>query len=344
MKQFALLLCIILASCQKDNSFVKAGLQPSKVDSITTAVEAEAYIHTADTNYKPFRIASFQHRTTVDYQRNSDSVSRMLADKYKVTKGFYREDFDNNGYTDLIAIGGWGYEHGNPPIVKFADVLVVMNFGKDSVQISSLGNTLHYSLVPQVIHKDGRPMIAIHTEEPDPTDLKLPVRRDTITRVLTYNFGNLIEYNALPAKHKIEKIQFAAEPCFGKCPIFEIVVNQDRSAWFIAQAFNFSREWDEKGEGSYKTTLKQEDYDRLISLVNYLDFTKMNDEYFLTATDLPGATLIITYDGGKKKEIHDYGKQGTYGLKALYRLMEELRFNQNWKKAQEPKGMRLNPF
>ena len=163
MKQLVIILYLLLASCQKDGSFVKSELKPSKVDSIITDVQAEAYIHTADTNYKSFRIASFQHRTTVDYQRYSDSISRKLADKYKVTKGFYREDFDNNGYNDLLAIGGWGYEPGNPPIIGFSDALIVMNFGKDSVQISSLGNTLHYPLVPQVIHKDGQPMIAIHT-------------------------------------------------------------------------------------------------------------------------------------------------------------------------------------
>ena len=50
----------------------------------------------------------------------------------------------------------------------------------------------------------------------------------------------------------------------------------------------------------------------------------------MSGTDRPSCNLTITYNQGKKKTIHDYGKKGTFGLQKLYKMISRLRTNQNW--------------
>lgn len=341
MKYLAIILFLVLASCQKKEAFVKAERIPSKIDRLKSIGDVENYIHSVDTNCRNFRVATFADRKVDSYRRYEDSISKALAARYKVTDAFYREDFDNNGYTDLMAIGGWYSENGN---MNSDNVLVIMNFGSDSVRVNALNGSLRYPLVPEILHDKGEPLLSVHTMERDVSKPTLPFKFDTITKTLRYRYDGFIEDNPNPQPHHIEKIQVSMDPCFGSCPFFEMTINEDKSAWFIAKAYNFSDEWEGKEEGVFSATINDADYNRLIGLLDYLDFPKLRDDYFLTATDLPGATIIITYDGGKKKSIHDYGKAGTFGLRALYQMIEEMRFSQKWKEAKEPEGLRMEPF
>ncbi len=82
--------------------------------------------------------------------------------------------------------------------------------------------------------------------------------------------------------------------------------------------------------GTYKTTLKTVDLDALKGLLNYIDFPKLQDKYYVSWTDDNTAVLKITYDGGKVKIITDYGLQGTYGLRHLHKMLDSIRLNQRW--------------
>ena len=52
-------------------------------------------------------------------------------------------------------------------------------------------------------------------------------------------------------------------------------------------------------------------------------------------TDDQTVELKIIYSSGKIKTISDYGASGSYGLKKVYKLLFDLRQNQNWKKIDE---------
>lgn len=172
-----------------------------------------------------------------------------------------------------------------------------------------------------------------------------------VHKTLTVLNGSLVEYNANPEAHGIEKLVVEMEPCFGTCPIFTLTIEGNGGAIFQAEAYNFSDESPKAtrkikpgehpesdynlyrsiyNEGTYKGRIRKADKDAVFSLLNYLDFPRLKNEYAIMATDMPGATLTITYDGGKVKRISDYGKSGTYGLESLYDKLEALRFNQEW--------------
>jgi hypothetical protein len=80
---------------------------------------------------------------------------------------------------------------------------------------------------------------------------------------------------------------------FRSCPIFKITVNPDRTAVFEAEHFNFSKgfskgEFDKPREGTFKGTIKQEDYNTLIALLDDLNVKNLNEKYGeRNITDLP---------------------------------------------------------
>lgn len=136
----------------------------------------------------------------------------------------------------------------------------------------------------------------------------------------------------------IQQIEYQATGCFGTCPIFTLTIQRDKSANFEAERFNFSQEMSKEAfskerEGSFTTNIKSNDYQTLIKLINSVKPKTLKDYYGNdNITDLPTSYLRIKYDDGTSKIIKDYGKNGTTELKKVYQFIEELRFNQNWKK------------
>lgn len=138
---------------------------------------------------------------------------------------------------------------------------------------------------------------------------------------------------------KYSKIQYEAGACFGFCPIFKLTVNPDRTAVIEAERFTFTEgrskdEFSGPKEGTFKTTIKETDYNKLISLLDGLNLKTLKDKYgSKNVTDLPTAHLIITFGDGSTKHIEDYGKRGTEKLDVLYAFIENLRKSQTWTKV-----------
>jgi hypothetical protein len=134
-------------------------------------------------------------------------------------------------------------------------------------------------------------------------------------------------------------IEYEAGACFGSCPIFKLTINPDRTAILEAEHFNFSKEFsksefDNPREGTFKGTIKEADYNRLVALLNGLNVKSLNDKYgSRNITDLPTSYLRIKFNDGTVKNVEDYGKRGTEKLSELYKFFENLRFNQQWTKV-----------
>ena len=317
---------------------------PSKVDSLITSLQVEDYIHSIDTNYKHFKLQAIDQLKS-SFPDNEDSISRELAKKYKIDKTFYKADFDNNGYTDLLVIGDHKYCEEKDVTCHYA-TFVVMNFGKDSIKISDLVIKMDSKPVPQIIKDSiGQPTIVVNYG--DRIFEKTGIKHATVAKQLTYKFSSFIEYNSKPVDNNIDKIQFAMSGCYGTCPVFQLAINKDNSAILIAQYYNFSKDRNVtygQEEGVFKTQLSKADASKIINLLNYIDFKNLNEGYSVMWTDDQTADLKITYANGKVKTVSDYGTSGTYGLKTLYDIFMELRFNQKWEKTTEPKGARLNKY
>lgn len=136
-------------------------------------------------------------------------------------------------------------------------------------------------------------------------------------------------------KSNYSKIEFNSGACFGFCPIFSMTIDSERNAVFEAQQFNFSRNVSKKAEGTFKTTIKPEDYAALVALLDSAKLKSLNDFYGnKNITDLPTGRLNVTFSDGSTKQIEDYGKNGNDDLKKIYAYFEGLKKSQNWTKVE----------
>jgi len=348
-----LIVLFLLASCDnKANSFFQVEKLPSYkplvqqklvniakkysvIDSLKTNRQAEKFIQTIDANFKYFEL-----RPLSKLDKPIDSIFKKLIAEYTPDKNFYTADFDNNGYTDMLFFGGWpGSSTETDDVVYFYNSYIVMNYDKNQAKV--LPFTDHLNGFPVIKERNNKVLINNHIIV---KDRKNATYKDSVG-VLSWAFIGLCNYNPAPKNYNIEKIEFSSGPCFGHCPMYQITVNKDRSAIFLADQNNFPNEIALcLDKSAYTTTVDKKSYEDLVCYINYMDFLALNRSYSVFYTDAPRASLIITYDNGKVKQISDYGLSGTYGLRTLYRYMGELRFNQKWEKTTEPKGARLNNY
>lgn len=138
---------------------------------------------------------------------------------------------------------------------------------------------------------------------------------------------------------KYSTIEYEAGACFGSCPIFKITINPDKTAVLEAEHFNFSKEFSKAEfskprEGTFKGTIKQEDYNKLIALLDNLDVKNLNDKYGnRNVTDMATSYLRVHFADGNSKQVEDYGKKGSEKLVEIYKFFEDLRNNQQWTKV-----------
>lgn len=335
------LLVVFTVSCQKDQTFTRSAPIPSKIDSLTTNAEVEAYIRTLDTNLRDFYLADYSKIMTFSRpdSPNTDSITRIYAKQLGINKSIYKTDFNNDGYTDLLLIGGWdntgGRQNKSYEFYQF-NSQIVMNGGKGKSTTYSIARDYNFPFVPQLVETDSLPFLVLH--HPQNFDTIYPPRPDTLQVKLVCRLGQLVEYNPKPIKHhRIEKIEFATGN-FESRATFQIILNKDDDSWFIALHHNFGPNYN---EGTFKADIDGADLKEFADLLNYIDFENLLEDYSIYNTGPASTALRITYDNGKVKEVYNNSGAGTYGLRAIWNKMEELRFSQNWKRTDEPKGMRL---
>lgn len=328
------LILLIFASCKKKVEYIKTPITQSELDFLKSKSEIEKFIQKSDINYKKFELKNLQ-----DFKRSNsnDSINGILANKLNVKTNFTKTDFDNNGYTDLLAIGDnhdcTSFRPGieGEESCSFSPI-VIMNYGKNKTKVFHIDLEWGKSIVPKVEYINSQPFLVIYKQKLIDWKKKIYSKSKTI---LTFKFGNFIEYNENPKKNKIVKIEFNTSGCFGTCPVYKLTLNRDSSSVFNAQYYNFSKNREityGKEEGVFTTTINKMEFDKLEDIINYCEFENLNKEYSVTHTDDQTGDLKITFNNGKVKTISDYGMIGTYGLKILYEKLAELRFNEKWRK------------
>lgn len=121
-----------------------------------------------------------------------------------------------------------------------------------------------------------------------------------------------------------KKIIYKRTGCFGACPIYELEFNDDLKLNYNGIRFN-------KKDGKYLTTVTDSTFDNLTGILNEIDFTKLKENYFVNVTDMESGILEVYYGDNKVKIINDYALQGTYGLIALHKIMDEISQRTDWK-------------
>jgi hypothetical protein len=338
MKNILFVLVILFAiSCKKEEAFTRAAHIPSKIDNLNTEDEIEAYIRKLDTNLRDFYLVDYKRIMTFK-PTYVDSLNRIYAKQLGINKTFYKTDFNNDGLTDLLLIGGW--KNGN---VKPKDQLyqfnsqIVINGGEGKSTTYSIARDYNFAFVPQILYTDSLPLLVLHHSQN--FDTVRPPSRDTLQVKLVYKSGYFVEFNKKYVKHhEIKKIEFTN--VLGESgPFFQMILNKNKESWFIAISNNLEEH--RYNEGTYKTTIKDSHFNAISDLLNYIDFKNLQEDYSIYNTGPPSMALRITYDNGKIKEIFNNAGAGTYGLEAVYQLMMELRYSQDWKPGKEPKNIRM---
>jgi hypothetical protein len=216
-----LLLFLTLANCQKKGSeqkfeseFIKAEIIPTAIDSLNNETEVQDFVSKLKYPFYEQKISEdsiriyrkfeeFELKKISEFNRDCrfdvDSLTKKVADSLKINKSYYKSDFDNNGFTDLLIIGD---RHN---CMAMADcegyiscdfsVYSLMNFGKDSINSIDLNFiTMSESLVPKIINGENGSIIELHK----PNNYKIvhgkKVTTEKVTSVL-YKFDSFIEYN-----------------------------------------------------------------------------------------------------------------------------------------------------
>lgn len=328
-----IIIILFLNSCnaqlkiEKEETIIETEKKLSKIDSLNTKLEVENFIRNRNSNYNEFELKRIQ-----DFDRDykTDSLTKLIAKRLKITESYYKTDFDNNGYTDLLVIGD-NKDCWSGKSCSFNSI-VLMSFENDSIKFINLVKDRFTSIVPLIEKEKEKTHLVINY--PNQINWKIEKYKDGSSYKLIYKNGNFIEFNSNPITHNIERIEFSTSACFGKCPIFQLNINNKREAIFIAEHYNLKKNHDnfnEKVEGTFNAIISNEKYKEIIKLINYLDFEKLKNDYSVGGTDNQECSLKIIYDGGKVKMINDYGLTGTFGLKKLYQLLFEIRFNQEWR-------------
>jgi len=154
-------------------------------------------------------------------------------------------------------------------------------------------------------------------------------------------FAALLLFSCSTQKNqsKYSTIEYEAGACFGFCPIYKMTIQSDRTAVLEAEHFNFSKgtskdEFSKPREGTFTTTIKEADYNKLVALLDGLDVKNLQGKYgSQNISDLPTSYLRIKFADGTSKNTEDYGKRGSEKLKATYQFFEDLKTNQQWTKV-----------
>lgn len=229
-----------------------------------------------------------------------DSASKALQIK------FFKLDINNDGLTDLILNG--------------ENIVAVVDNGKGDYDF-------------HLVNEDGGmtfkkfALIGVDTIKPAKIIIKayyrVRVPQPAVLDTLIVKFGGFIEYNRNIDSSKVAKISFSTTPCFGECPIFDLFMQSDGTAEYIAHEYNTEK-------GRFNGIVEAEKRNEILSLVVYINLRNLNNNYKVNWTDDQACTLTVKYKGGAIKTIYDYGKQGTFGLRQLYHLLFSLRKSQEW--------------
>lgn len=329
MKIIPFLLALLLfASCKDKDGFANTPRHPSAVDALESKASIEAFIRKSDTNYKKYEL---KHLQDFDRTHGNDSINNILANKHNVKTNFIKVDFDNNGYTDFLAIGDNHTCYGSGEKSCSFSPIVLMNYGTET-KIFPIDLEWDKSIVPTVEYIHSKPFLVVYSH-------KFDWKKESYSElksILTFKYGGFIEYNEHPKKNKISKIEFSTSGCFGTCPVYKLTLSRDSLSVFNARYYNFNEDRDityGKEEGVFLTMINKKGFDELEEIINYCDFENLNSDYSVMHTDDQTGHLKITFNDGKTKMISDYGMIGTYGLKLLYKKLAELRFSEKWRKS-----------
>lgn len=297
--------------------------KPGRIDSINQPEEVEKLVRSIDKNYSSFRIDK-----KLIFE---DENCFRLADLSKV-KPIAKADFDKNGYTDMLVMG---------ILNERPAILSLMGSASEKISLHLITRQFRRTCsFAQVIYEDGNTLIEFKYFDGYFARVGYTEAVNSVKLIIKY--GGFIEYNPSPKKYDINKIEFRNDgrPWITSSE-YSIEINSLGKAHLVSKSI--TNDWQaspDSYDGYTKVPGVSPDslFATISGLLNYSDFSNLEDRYEIKATDHATGVLTIYYNDGKVKTISDYGLQGTYGLQRVYQTINSMRGSLVWK-LKAPKAL-----
>lgn len=268
----------------------------SKIDSIKSDKDVFAFVR------QHFR--GYDGKESFDNYRNE---TRQVADSLNV-RNWVKADIDNNGELDLLVFRA----------DRLPNIFSILSFG-DKFEIASAKYHCKYQFMyPVVTTLNNQEVILLYSQ--DQIDYDRNKKHFIYTKLasdtLIVKDKHFVNYVQAPRRNEIENIEIINDGiCEGNCPKINISIN---TKTFLNKC---SKElyWDNKPK-QFKGQLTKEEINHIISLLNYSNFTDLNEYYEVGCTDQTTTTLTITFNNGQTKTIKDYGSSGNFTLAEIYKI------------------------
>jgi hypothetical protein len=282
------------------------------IDSLKTDDDVLTFLKSINEDFRSAKYKPIELRSTETLRQELDCDG--MAEKWQVNN-WEKVDFNNDGKMDLLVMLYW-YDYG---------VYVVMDNGDGTYKLLTLSYNIHEKCeLAKPMEKDGQQLLLYYQKKHIVSKNSKTARIEDAVDTLMYKYGGFIELNRKPANYQIDSVSFKTGYCFGSCPVFTIAFDKDGNAVYDASTYN-------PKQGFFTGTIKKEDLENIIGLINYLNIKKLDNDYKVSWTDDQTCWLTIKFSDGKVKTIQDYGMKGTAGLRLLYNMFFDLRASQEWK-------------
>lgn len=281
------------------------------IDSLKTDDDVLQFLKSINEDFRSSKFKPIELRSTETLRKELECGG--IAEKWQVNN-WEKADFNQDGRTDLLVILHW-YDYG---------VYVVMSNEDGSFKLLTLSYNIYEKCeLAKPIMVDNEQLLLYYQKKHTVVSQGRTKSEDAID-TLVYKYGGFVELNRKPINHSIDSVEFKTDYCLGSCPVFRITFDKNGEAIYNASTYN-------PKQGFFVGTIKKQDFDNLLGLINYLDLKKLSNDYKVSWTDDQTCWLKIKFSDGKIKEIKDYGMKGTFGLRLLYSIFFDLRGNQDWK-------------
>ena len=133
------------------------------------------------------------------------------------------------------------------------------------------------------------------------------------------------ELDATRDRLPFDTISLARTPCYGRCPVYEVVFHRDGKAEFTAKQHLPKL-------GTFVGEVCLGDYGRLCYLIENSHFNDFKPSYRGGWTD--DATCIVTVThGNSTRAVSDYGRVGPIELWAIQQLIDAIKDRTEWTPA-----------
>ena len=131
---------------------------------------------------------------------------------------------------------------------------------------------------------------------------------------------------------KISEIGLRRTECYGKCPVYKVVILANGSFLYIGEKHV-------QKLGKHTGKIRIWDLNKLFEFITEIGFMNLKDAYRNLETDHSTTYTYIVLDG-QKKEIKNYGDSGPAVLWALEELIDMLLSVAEWHPENEILGLK----